>query len=740
MRGLDPRISCVGSFINHCVCGILQEILFAPTISMSSKHPESGLLDLGSASETGELSELDALLAAAEEAAEEAQRTANAGEIAAVISTKHEKEDMVARAEGLQREIAGYSPDDDGVEDYYYEEIFRYAEQVTGVATPEDINTLLAEMRKAGEGLRRFAQIQNKSFALQEAVRKLKVKHDNLFQQVQEIVVSSLEDLKRTWKGEANEFEARYQVLLHSPLVKGIEVADVHSPQERREVLKQEIMETCFRPIVDTRLVPLQHGIEHLNKRLNELRAKRESQLRYNPHLPEVENTHEGSVILKRIKDIEQVIARNTLALTVNQQIVDKVMAEARDESELEEASLWLKKVLDNYRTKARSGERYSWGYDKPNSQRSHTDVTLGEKILGMCHAFGVSLPGERVYMHTRDVDQQTCEMSITDQLIGVKYPHYPEDRYGSVQATEHLRRKGVLAYYQMMKDGVDTTDDALRRAATGNTDATFDEIDLVKIHPELASFMNLGLAYKKVDAGYQKEANRDGESVLPHKLAKNGWKMSVLGAFVPPDENPRRVDFDYSRTLEDLSQPQVEADRLFDVRTPDGAFRVYTFEQATDLLRRARRDARAILDETERALMGEKASFATRDAELTRTKATLNESERAKSTMAERVRQEIDELNAQHRQTIEAKDRTIDMARQQARENYHAASQATQAQRRAESERDEALRRNDEFRIKTCGRLEAALQRKVGMFSADKELRTEIQAIINALKAGTQE
>lgn len=706
------------------------------------------------AHESVELSDVDLLLAEAEAEAQASQRIVNTGGINSAKDGKKKSLEMAERAEELERTIAGYAATDAGVEDFHYEEIFRYAETVTGVAVPKKITLLLENLRKAGDGLRKLSGIEVKSAALLVKLDQIQELHDRYFAEVQGLVMETLDRLKKRFKGEADEFEQRFKLLTDSPLVRGIEY-DQDSPERRVEGLRHEIAELFLRPLVDNRLKVMEKRVVEAPK---ELEALEQAYRTFTQNYPQVKgrepsvynlqnflNDHkigggpEGFYrkVEDRIQKLRGEVAmkdkpllRDKLALEVNRSVIEMALGDANDETELTQAVKELRVYFNAARgwIERHQGAGVPWSLkDDQYGYLPLPKDALAQKVLGAYELFATPLPGEY------GGDTLTGSLSTGEQLLGRSMEVYREHaRSGSLPLADYLGRQGKRAFLQTT--GFQGTNEEIGSRVARTHDERYNQI--VPVHEGSGKFWNLRRASTRVDQGYK--GRKDELEPLPKDLVDAGWTISKLGAFVEPGQDVRVIDREYALTLDRLAKPQIEAERAFDVRSPDGVFHVYTTDQAVDLLRRARRDAREILEETERAVMGEQGKVQARDQELGQTRAQLEARGRETESLAEKIRRREEELKAAHAEALHAKDtkfvemrqgweRALEQAQSMARQkdiDLHEAASSERGSRKEAKDTLDGIRKD----------LQTALTSKPGLLGGEKELRAAVEKLLQRL------
>lgn len=577
------------------------------------------------------LSSVDQLIADAENLAITAQREAVQREGQDIKSKKEASEQSAERAEELQRFFAGLSAEDAFVGNYAYEGVFTALEDINGVARPEKINELIQTLRKTESALRRLAVVESKSDALIENIEKLKVLHDQLFEKVQAATTEALEEVKKKYKGEGTELGKKYEQLLDSPLVRGIEQG-ADTPEAREKALKQEIVELFMRPVAEGRIKLMDQTIANWNGQIEEIEKERVRLREKNTLQPwEIDQIArnfgfraDGSTgvhnrqdlfgffdqkvrgLRQKIEEFEPITQRNHLAFEHNRAVIDLVLEDEHDEDRLRKAFTELQGLISLLKEKNQVGVT-----SLSDSERSRTlnlKSSLAQTILGHYWQYGAAMPHDsRAGVEDRSLAGQILESGFSNyekagQMKDL-FTYASRRAFGEsfipsfgefVPSSLNLSPKRLAGEYAEVQQG--KSPGILRKIPSFLEDYPSFEVFLGQFYSGESKFLNLGRAYRKADFGLQKKKAPNEE--LPEELAQIGWQESKLGAVVEPGQDSRSVDRGYAKVLERFSQPQMEAERAFDLQSSEGGFRVYTLSQAMDLLRRARRDSAVIVRE----------------------------------------------------------------------------------------------------------------------------------------------
>lgn len=654
---------------------------------------------------TSAASDADELIAQAEAAASEAQRAveaqlaqAKATEIRTTTAKKKEREESAQRTEQLHQFFAGLRAEDAFVEDYAFEWVFEAGEAVACVARPEKINETVGALRKTGEALRRFAGIEQMSDVLVKKMEQLRKLHDVLFEQVQTAVVQTLEIVKKKYKGEETEFEARCKFLSEGPLVRGIEQGH-DTPEAREAAIKHEISELLWRPVVDGLLKRIEHHITQGRSDLIEIQSRYEK-VDWDKSSEQEMETFADSISIergverkrfdrrnvwifknfvsncinereKRIRKEEPLLEHCKLAFEMNSGIVEEILKDEHDQVALQQAFTELQELL----RKGQKGIRERYHGWREELYGVEIKSLLAQKILDRLRRYSVSM--ENTSNWTRGV----FDLSIFIQMMLTSDPFIDVQKYD-----ETARAITDVVYRACLQPG-----------------------DPAEHFVEDGRFINMRRAYQKSEAGLSGRKIPKLDE-LPEELTKKGWKVSKLGAFVEPGQDVRVAEREYTKDIERFSQLQVDTENVFDVRDQDGGFRVYTLGQAMDLLRRARRDAMAMIRETAQA------------QEVSAKGKEAGEAER------KRLERSIEGLN-----------RELDVLKKasQARENALTGKLGSTEEKvgaaRDDLRRSEAV--NEEKLAGIRNALKGVLGKKAGMFSGDREFRQAVLEIMEQIQ-----
>ena len=754
---------------------LIFEAYLGAFISMTSINGEGGVRE----AVHQELTEVDRLIVEVETAAREVALAANEEERTVVAGKKKESAEAAARTEEFQLLFASLRAEDAFVEDYCYEWIFDAYEAVMNIERPAKIQTSIEALKKTGDALRRFGAMDKMSPALEKKLEALKTLHDKLFDEVQKATVDALDIIKKKFKGEETEFERRFKTLSESPLARRIEY-DTDSPEAREKALKQEIVEVIFGPIVESRLKGMETDLESKKEALAELKAEYEklkekeskwfrenrSESSFPPFdinkflgkvaFSQMDHTsnQQTSILVERnvqdafkaqqeiINTIEQAIPRDRLAFEMNRLVIDETLADEHDENSLREAFVALRTFLTYVREKISQGQPVG-------EEKFPFDNRLASLILGRLRQYGADIPGIR-FTYPLGGKNNYGSIPLCQQLFGRQIGNGDSYRW---TGADSLNKVASFGFVRAKLTG--TTD---RYAGTGfgstpdSASLFYDRIDrdtgrgkeLKEAYPtkkaylqamfgDEARFLNMRLAYDQTARGLDGEKSSSGltgstkEPTLGTEALKTvGWKESRLGALVEPGQGVRDADRVFALYIERFSQPQVEAEALFDVRGEQGEFHVYTTAQAMSLLRRARRDARELVLNVDRALAEGQTGIASERGSIEVQIAAMKQrAEDAESALAQMEKQLEDAKEAFKEQLKAGKEREQVSARGS---RMILQSQVEKAQT-AQRELTNRLRKE----------LEEALAVRGGIFSGDKGLREAVTSIMESLPSKTE-
>ncbi|GEM_PF-4025046 len=702
------------------------------------------------------LSDVDQLIAEAEAAATAAQRAAVHEEAETTRTKKMASAETAARAEQLQTVYAAFRADDAFVEDNKFEEIWEAGEMETGIAPPEKIQEALDALRKTGEALRKFALIEFKTKELHAKMEELQKLHDRLFDKVQAATVDALEAIKKKHKGEETAFERRYKELTESPLVRGIEF-DPNSPEAREKAAKQEIVEFIMRPLAEMRLKKTETSIANLRAKLAILEEVNPSgrdlwdfksaavrtglKIQYqNPetwHWQQLVN--EGLRSFKeQLPLLESHLARERLAFEVNRSVLEMSLADEHDEAMIVEASIQIRAYIEQLREHLNETSGYGISLKKNEASPEVTN-RLAQKILGEYVLHGITMPNtSREFTNS---DYELNKSSPPSHLLKTanesggfgakKWVQSQSEKYSfRARLPENLPQESVSWVLKMDLENMERNYNALManysHGVSGENGPEVgalieafptSEALITKLFEGQGALYNLQLAHQKLDAGLGgKPSEENPKMKMPKALEKIGWKESKLGAWVEPGQNMRAVDSEYAHLLERLSKPQIEAERAFDVRSPDGEFHVYTTAQAINLLRRARRDARDIVQDTERMR---------KESEALRVKIE-GETEAGKEEK-EGLEAKVKRLETELEKEKEAGKKRVREIREELTERLGMEQRASETWKENTFDRKKVM---DHARDS----LREALKKKVGMFGGDNELRDVAKRVVGII------
>ncbi|MBI5222680.1 MAG: hypothetical protein HY980_04295 [Candidatus Magasanikbacteria bacterium] len=643
---------------------------------------------------TEPISEADKLIAELEKAAQEAQSSGARAEAGKIETKKKAKTKAAEETEELQQRFTALKSDDNFVEECAYEWAFDALENETGVAAPGGIHEKITALRKTGDALRKIVGIEPKTKTVLNKIDELQKLHDKLFEEIKTATVDALEEVKKKHKGDESDFGKKFRELIDSPLIRLVEY-NPNSPEEREKGLKQEITEFLLRPVVDGRLTNLEKVLAETREKIT--RSKKQGTELKNDYWDDASwNAQQAGMRVaqgqkvssadlknwvvqenrnseKLVVSLETQLSREKLALNVSRLIIDESLADEHDETILRDA---LVAIRDHVGTLRKQKSDVSWDFwrDKGNASLKNP---LAQKILGQYGEFGVSFPDN--YALQDSFSSAYRELTPAGQIIGKDW-----ETHSSVQGTSpaKLLNSELPVYFfrsqipEMNREFVfvDNRENMFGQArefyARTSRELSADErkdpkrkeylsqqAEFLAKYPTVGDFVatifvgksklfNLRLAYEKVDAGISKDqyGQKSEFGDLPKELSAAGWKKSKLGAWVEPGQNAREVDGEHARLLEQLSAPQIEAERAFDVRGLDGEFHVYTTEQAVRIAGLLKRDAQGIIRDYEAAVTraaGDKAQ-----AEDLQTQArTLDERLQKLRTTAEASAQRVREL-----------------------------------------------------------------------------------------------
>ncbi|OGH87547.1 MAG: hypothetical protein A3J93_03405 [Candidatus Magasanikbacteria bacterium RIFOXYC2_FULL_42_28] len=728
------------------------------------------------------LSELDQLIADAEMAAREAQQLAVTEEMATTRTKKQSSAESATRVEELQQWYAGLRADDAFVADYAYEQVFVAAEAETGIATSEKIHGIIAALKKAGDALKNIGAVEPKTDALLNKMDALQKLHDKLFEQIQAAAVDVLDAVKQKYKGEETDFEKRYQTLINSPLVRGVEF-DPNSPEARERALKQEIVEVLLRPVAENRLKAIEKMIVDAQARIEQIEdkvytkmdrlrspggyenqqskkaealsiardlglvSKDDSRNYGNDNFTVADLNRLASDKIKSLSEsirmLELILARERLAFEVNRMVVedaidDEHIDDEHDEDVLREAMVELRTFLTILRNNSNPNRDFSRDVPPPQSG-------LAVKVLAQYQQFAVSTSDGSIGQNS------IYEIHALDpgaQLLGQTgiSREYPRETREEGYLRYQLRKLNL----QPRLSGVDIENSLLRNfdiqsqsLTPGSLRGDYNQIarqhkDNKEKRPEVAKFLaefptaesflkhmfagqgklfNLRRAYNKVDAGL---SNKKNVAAVPEGLIEVGWTESTLGALVEPGQNARGVDGKYARLLEHLSEPQLEAERAFDIRGERGEFKVYTIEQAVDLLRRARRDVRALVGDSDRETKNVKADKNKDEIKIAGLSAEVDALKKKLESALEGAKQ------AGKSVTIANKER--DQAKEAADRHQRNVGTLQQANKQLEDQLEDSVQ-------SVLAGLKSALEAKSGFLGGEKDLRAAVERLMRQLE-----
>lgn len=722
-----------------------------------------------------ELSDVDRLIAEAQAAAEEVALAANAKERAATVSKQKDSGEAAQRTEEIQHWFSALRADDLFVEDSMFEGVFDAYEAQMNIERPPKIQVSIEALRKTGDALRKLGAKDQMSVELETKMQQIQTLHDRLFDEIQAATVDALDKVKRKFKGEETEFERRFKALSDSPLVKGLEY-DKDSPEAREKALKQEIVEVILGPIAESRLKGMETGLENRKNMLNALKAEyervkannsgwiqrdtwgdNEIPLQFREFLGklrekntyDVERSGTSRTVMQEVErffrerqaaidTIQQAIPSNRLAFEMNRMIIDETLAEVHDEEALRETFVALRTFLNDARTKTAN----AFNHERTGEKFPFTNPTA-LLILGRLQQYGADLPGFYIGSH-RTYDTIPYGQQLVGRQIdtGEQKAWTQADSLGGYAARGFVRAKLTKTTDEYAGTGFGTNPDSAgqyydelrsrdeRGQAIKRAYPTKEEYLQAMFSGE-TKFFNMRMAYDKAAAGLVKDKTRSTKQPSlggTDALKVIGWKESKLGALVEPGQSVSDTDRTYALYLERFTKPQVNAEALFDIRDAEGKFHVYTTDQAVSLLRRARRDARDMVLNVDRALaegqagiVSERAGIASERGSIETQIATLRKQvEEAQSALAAREREVAAEKERLTKQlnTDVGREREIARASQAYYEN-----QITKAGNELEAL---AQRLREELR--------AALASKSGFFGGEKAFREAVTRIVESL------
>lgn len=657
-------------------------------------------------------------------------------------------EAAAGRVEQLQRRFADLKADDAFVEDYAYEWIFGALEAEAGSARPERIDASIEALRKTGAALRKLATLEPKSADLLKKLEALQKRHDDLFREVQAAATEALETVKGKYKGEANVLETHLKQLAESPLVRGVERA-MDTPEARVEALKQEISELFLRPAAEERLKPNEKQLEDVKTQLIKLPAAYEEKKKYwsrpgfrledwsargfaeemgiavpgrsgevkADNLDNAVYSHLRALEERR-KDLELLVQRDRLAFEYNRALLGEILDDEREEAALLEAFADLRTVASLLQRGVKDGRLERGVMETWNGMQS-LQKGLAGKILGHYQQYGASLPEGGAYrsgierwspteqIAGRPASQSEGRRGVISQFQTLSRAAFIESRVpGATRSIGTDREVSVdlaVSGYRRLDPGRRTEDAAL---ASAYPDA---EAFVAGLYSGEGGFINLQRAYREVDAGLVARGKPAPET-LPEPLAKAGWKESKLGAVVEPGQEARAVDKKFTKILERLSGPQVQIEQALDSRSPEGEYVAYTLGQAMSLIRRIRRDAARMVEDTAKK------------------EAAFEETRKQGENAARGLGHEMERLNAQI-----ARSESESRAAAGRERDLSARLTAAEAQAQAEREAAGQLRAGVQ---EAHAQLWAALAAKSGFLGGEKQLRNAVEAIMKQLEA----
>lgn len=620
--------------------------------------------------------DLDMLLLAANTAATEAQRAAAAGEIASVSEKRRQSKAAVERAEELERTYALLSAEDSGVDHVGYEWALQAAEEETGIAAPEKAGEVIGGLRKVGDALRRLVAIDPKTPELEGRIEELERVKADLFERARDLAMQAIEAVKLKYQGEESEFERTFKQLQESPLTAHLEFPP-DSPEAREAALKMEITELLFRPTADLlsgwdrSIAEEKAKVDKAQAALDTWKAKTTETSQDRRELAQAILTLRGSSSLSQSEANNAWQLENTLKQEVKTRRDAIQKGEATQRNNLirfESNRMKVEAVLetpaseDEWRTAL-----VEWRTLIGNRERNHQL--------------------QDVWPRTHDMQSTLAIQILTASTSNDVNLEEPLQERSSIYPAQLVL--GNIKYnrgYGWILPG--------QRVAQTKDNVRFRNIDraLVRVLPKLKT---------------------DLPGSFTNEQRAEGWKESKLGALVPPGGDARKADREFAAMLERLSHPIASAERAFDVKGEGGEIKVYTLEQAKDLLRRARRDAQRLLLETRGHLERETGEAAKRGARvegLTEENASLREA-------LAKAKKEVGELS---------KARDADALTHKG-EQRAAASENRALQRRL-AEMQAAM-------TSVATALSKALERKAPMLGGDKELRGSITGILEELE-----
>ncbi|MBI4993297.1 MAG: hypothetical protein HZC26_04170 [Candidatus Magasanikbacteria bacterium] len=717
---------------------------------------------------TEPVSEADKLIAELDQAAQEAQSSGARAEAGKIETKKRAKAKAIEETEELQQRFTALKSDDNFVEECAYEWAFDALGNETGVAAPEGIHEKITALRKTGDALRKIVGIEPKTKTVLDKIDELQKLHDKLFEEIKTAAVDALEEVKKKHKGEESDFAKKFKELIDSPLVKLVEY-DPNSPEEREKGLKQEITEFLLRPVVDGRLTNLEKVLAETREKITKSK-KQETELK-NDYVDDASwNARQAGMrvaqgqkvssadlknwVAQEIRNSEKLVisletqlSRERLALSVNRLIIDESLADEHDETILKDA---LVAIRDHVGTLRKRESDVSWDFwrDKGHAPLKNP---LAQKILGQYGEFTVSFPDN--YALQASFGPAYRKLTPAGQIIGKDWETHP-----GIQGTApaKLLNSELPVYFfrsqipEMNREFifVDNRENMFGQArefyARTSHELSADErkdpkrkeylsqqAEFLAKYPTVGDFvakvfagkgklLNLRLAHEKVDAGISKDqyGQKSEFGDLSKELSAAGWKKSKLGAFVEPGQNAREVDGEHARLLGQLSAPQIEAERAFDVRGPDGEFHVYTTEQAVRIAGLLKRDAQGII----------------RDYEAAVTRAAGDKAQ------AEDLQTQARTLDARLQEMKEAARASAQRIGQLTRENDSARSVIDESERRARQSADEAdhLRRENQRLAEVVrgavGELKQARREKPGLLGGAGKLQAAIDTALGEL------
>lgn len=703
---------------------------------MSTRRGEEGGSEKARAAE---LPDIDALLARADAAVEEAQRIeeetgrAEQEEKTKIVrKTKAQKEEEITRVEMLETEFGAATADRTDIEPFW-EVAFYEAEQELGIAPPEKMTEIIGKLRAAGEGIQRFRALQNPTSEIVRTTAALEAAHAQLLAIVKAETLKALDQVKKKYKGEVSETEARLRELVDGPLAHRTELAP-ETKEGRMETLRQSLREVLLRPLAEGPLAGARkeyahfalraEGIIQLEKDLVQ-RAKAADVSRGDlyPFFTRAQNLgvqihssdRTGHEVLSVIRSAKEQAVREQeqnepearaagLNFELNRAIIEAVLAEEGEEDLLQEALINLSAFLGELRRRSQSR------IDTSVNDAPKLSAPLAKKLLARLLSFGQPVKGGSLE-----------ESGLALELIGGT-----SDAFFKTAAADVLLRKAKTDVLEEVIPGTEGTRwsemlfplDVKKlkvgyrsHASTSNPDRRFrdtfptEQAFVQAVFAGKADYLNLRRARMSVAP----QAHGDTQlEALSEEFASAGWKQTASGAWVEPNGNMRSAEAAFKKLLEAFSDEQVRAQDVFETRAEDGTFVLHTREQALDLLHRARRDALMLLREQEEVTVATGKS----EAELNQRLAALEE--------------QVKGLERERAKTASAHQTALDTKARQVTSLEESNRTATETVRTERSRREEAVRA-----------LEQALATKPkGLFGGDySEILAKIQEISEGLK-----